>query len=114
VYLLGLRLFRLFRSPARVYWLGRGAATLARTSSDGRCGSTRFRFWLFNWSNTSSSTASSPTPTSSVGTAEFRLRDVLPVATRARPNAAPANKMRAQRRLTAAALRDFVESREQR
>jgi len=117
VYLLGLRLFRLFRSPARVYWLGRGAlATLARTSSQ-RPLWFYFKFWLFNWSNTIvkyGKLADADFDIESVPP-EFRLRDVLPVDYEgARPDAAPANKMRAQRRLTAAALRDFVESREQR
>jgi radical SAM superfamily enzyme YgiQ (UPF0313 family) len=115
VYLLGLRLIRLFRSPARAYWVCRGfLATLARTSPDKPLWF-YFKFWLFNWSNTivKYGTLSDADFDIESVPSGFGLRDVLPADYEAgRQDSTPPSKMRAQRRVTAAALRGFVEARQ--
>lgn len=115
VYLLWLRLFRLFRSPERAYWVCRGFLATLRRTSPARPLWFYFKFWLFNWSNgvvKYGTLCDADFDIESVA-ARYRVREVLPADYEdMRHEQVPDSKIRAQRRLTAAALRRFVEARE--
>jgi hypothetical protein len=115
--LLWLRVFRLFRSPARAYYILRGLATTLRLGSRERPLWFYFKFWLFNWSNAILKYATLSDADFDVESVPqgYAVDRVLPGSYEvSRHERIPETKVRAQRRVTAAALRQFVEARVER
>jgi hypothetical protein len=112
--LLGQRLARLLGSPDRLRWIARAVWLTWRRTSPERPLWFYLKFWLFNWSNAMVKYARLSDADFDVASVEsgFQVREVLPDAYEAsREILVPLGKIRAQRRLTATALRQFVGAR---
>ena len=114
VQLLCLRLVRLFRAPERAWWVARGFVLTVRRTTRTRPLWFYFKFWLFNWSNAVLKYADLRDADFDIESVPRYGRDeVLPPSYEATwPEQVPDAKIRAQRRLTTTALREFVEARE--
>ena len=115
--LLWLRLFRLLLSSERAFYIGLALARTFWLTSRERPLWFYLKFWLFNWSNAIvkyAELSDADFDVESVPRA-FPVEKVLPESYEALGEAwVPAAKMRAQRRVTAAALRQFVQARVER
>ena len=111
IHLLWLRLFRLLRSPRRCGYIARAFLHTLRRTSRERPLWFYFKFWLFNWSNSFMKYAQlsdADFDVASVGDG-FVMDRLLPeFYERSYREQIPETKIRAQRRITAAALRNFL------
>jgi len=104
------RIGRLVRSPSRVVQLGRALALTARRTSPDRPLWPYFQLWLINWSNTLIKYASLTDADFDVASVreEFSVGDLVPDRyEEEHEEQIPTPKIRAQRRVTASALRSF-------
>ncbi len=110
-------MFRLLRSPERAYFVALGLARTFRLTSRGRPLWFYFKFWLFNWSNAIVKYAQLSDADFDVEAVPrgFGVEQVLPASYEvSRQERIPETKIRAQRRVTASALRQLVEARVER
>jgi radical SAM superfamily enzyme YgiQ (UPF0313 family) len=109
--LLGARLLRLLGSPERLGYIVRALVVTLARSRRARPLWFYFKFWLFSWSNTImkyGALTDADFDVEGVGE-DFGAPDVLPTGYEdSCPEPIPTSKIRAQRRLTAAALRQLV------
>jgi radical SAM superfamily enzyme YgiQ (UPF0313 family) len=106
--LLFLRLYRLLRSPERTVHILRAAWITARMHTRKRPLWFYFKFWLFNWSNSITKYAGLSDQDFDIESVEpgFQLQEILPDGyEESGDEPIPQSKIRAQRKITADALR---------
>lgn len=114
IFLLLLRLFRLFGSPGRDYYIARSFIMTFRRSSAAKPLWFYFKVWLFTWSNSLvkyAGLADSDFDIESVGH-DFAFTDVIPQGyEEQQPEPIPLSKIRSQRRLTVRGLKEWAGAR---